>query len=211
MCGAHQAALLRKVDLFAGLSPAQLETLAASLSSADYPPGATVVAKGDPGEHFFMIRSGTVRVFYPDAPSPANSIPGLEPGATSLTSSLASSLSVSSSSGDAAAAPGDSLLARLGPGMWFGERALLAASDAGPPERRAATVVAEPPGGAQLAVLSRSAFCAALALVEETFRVAGLRKAEELAPLLPAQLVLAAAAFERQARDRRAVVFVLVF
>jgi len=87
-------------------------------------------------------------------------------------------------------------LSRIGAGGFFGERALLK------DDVRAAhvTVALDACCAAVCYALSRDNFKAALAMVEETFRVEALRGMALLSPLQPAQLVTAAAAMERMVR-----------
>ena len=147
--------LLRKVSFFAGLAQQQLEKVAESLTAAEYPPGASVIVKGDVGDSFYLLRSGTVIV-----------------------------------------SDGVRELSRIGAGGFFGERALLK------DDVRAAhvTVAQDACCAAVCYALSRDSFKAALAMVEETFRVEALRGMALLSPLQPAQLVTAAAAMERMVR-----------
>jgi CRP/FNR family transcriptional regulator len=55
--------LLQGVPIFAGLSDAQLELLAASLQQRSYPPRTIVFHQDEPGHALFIIVSGAVRVF----------------------------------------------------------------------------------------------------------------------------------------------------
>ena len=90
---------------------------------------------------------------------------------------------------------GTKQLATVQPGGFFGERALL--ND----DVRAANVTVPPGGPSALCyVLSRSAFKAALAMVEETFRCDALKGLPLLAPLTAQQLVTAAGAMTRMVR-----------
>ena len=98
-------------------------------------------------------------------------------------------------SGAAIVTDGVKQLATVQPGGYFGERALL--ND----DVRAANVTVPPGGSPALCyVLSRSAFKAALAMVEETFRCDALKGLPLLAPLTPQQLVTAAGAMTRMVR-----------
>jgi MFS family permease len=57
-----QIGLLRSLPLFAPLGAASLEALARSLVPVDADPGDTVIREGDPGDRFYVIAAGTVRV-----------------------------------------------------------------------------------------------------------------------------------------------------
>lgn len=86
----------RSVRLFMGLSDRQLSSVLRSARAVEFAPGDRIVTEGSPGDSFFLIRGGTVRV-----------------------------------------TAGGTEVARLGPGGYFGELALI---DQGP---RSATVTAE--------------------------------------------------------------------
>jgi len=55
-------ALLRQVSFFGPLPVAIVEHLASELQSATYEPGEVIVQDGEPGERFYMITDGRVRV-----------------------------------------------------------------------------------------------------------------------------------------------------
>ena len=55
-------ALLRRLPLFAGLSPPTLESLARSGVWQSVPPSTAVIREGDPGERFFVLETGSVDV-----------------------------------------------------------------------------------------------------------------------------------------------------
>ena len=54
--------LLRGVPFLAPLPLPTLEHLSAELTEATFPPGGCVMREGDPGDRFYVIRSGSVRV-----------------------------------------------------------------------------------------------------------------------------------------------------
>jgi predicted MFS family arabinose efflux permease len=54
--------LLRSNPIFAPLSPATLEHLATKLGERRVPPGTVVVQQGDPGDLFYIVEDGRVRV-----------------------------------------------------------------------------------------------------------------------------------------------------
>jgi hypothetical protein len=58
----RQLALLRGLAIFAPLPGATLEHLAATLKPAAFQPGERIFAQGDPGERFYVIDAGAVRV-----------------------------------------------------------------------------------------------------------------------------------------------------
>jgi CPA1 family monovalent cation:H+ antiporter len=105
------AAGLANVPLFAGLTAEELDAVASRVEVRAYPPETAVVAEGEPGEEFFLVLEGAVRV----------ARHGVEQ-------------------------------ARLGPGEFFGEMALITG------QPRSATV--ESLGEALLGALSRQAFLA---------------------------------------------------
>jgi CRP-like cAMP-binding protein len=53
---------LRRVSLFAGLGDEDLVALAATLRRRRYPRGATICLAGDPGEQFYLVERGRVRI-----------------------------------------------------------------------------------------------------------------------------------------------------
>jgi hypothetical protein len=54
--------LLRNLPVFASLPAAPLETLAHEASYTRFPPGAVVIAEGQPGDRYYAITDGQVRV-----------------------------------------------------------------------------------------------------------------------------------------------------
>lgn len=53
---------LRKTPLFAELGPKNLTKLLPALEEQRYPRGATIIRQGDPGDSFYILRQGSVRV-----------------------------------------------------------------------------------------------------------------------------------------------------
>jgi len=53
---------LRKLDMFNGLSDAELSSVAALCGEASYRAGDIILHIKDPAENFFLIRSGTVQI-----------------------------------------------------------------------------------------------------------------------------------------------------
>jgi CRP-like cAMP-binding protein len=53
---------LKAVPLFAGVSDAGLERIAASAGDVDYQPGQILALEGDPGSGMFVILDGTVSI-----------------------------------------------------------------------------------------------------------------------------------------------------
>ncbi|HAR96349.1 MAG TPA: hypothetical protein DCR97_10375, partial [Deltaproteobacteria bacterium] len=54
--------LLRNSEFFSGLSVADLAEIAARLTRRVYPPGATIVREGAPGDRMFVIKQGKVEI-----------------------------------------------------------------------------------------------------------------------------------------------------
>jgi len=54
--------MLGKVHLFSGLAPDALEAVAAITSEESHPAGTKLFAHGDPGDRFFLILDGKVRI-----------------------------------------------------------------------------------------------------------------------------------------------------
>ena len=54
--------LLRRVPLFEGLAPEDLQRIAVTCNERSYRAGATLVREGDPGSELFVLMSGMVRV-----------------------------------------------------------------------------------------------------------------------------------------------------
>jgi len=55
--------LLRKVDLFAGLSTKELESVADACKRAEFRDGDNIVTQGDPSARLYVIIDGTADVF----------------------------------------------------------------------------------------------------------------------------------------------------
>jgi CRP/FNR family cyclic AMP-dependent transcriptional regulator len=55
-------ALLGRTELFSGLRPDDLETLAADVRSRRFAAGSFIVREGDPGDHLHVVVSGEVRI-----------------------------------------------------------------------------------------------------------------------------------------------------
>lgn len=55
-------AALRRVSLFAGLGRHELASIASVVGTREVPAGAVVCAEGQPGDEFYVIRAGRVRV-----------------------------------------------------------------------------------------------------------------------------------------------------
>jgi CRP/FNR family transcriptional regulator, cyclic AMP receptor protein len=62
---ADKRTLLKNNDLFAKLSPQQIERLAACVVSKSAPRATSIFAKGDPGSSLFVICRGTVKITAP--------------------------------------------------------------------------------------------------------------------------------------------------
>jgi CRP-like cAMP-binding protein len=57
---------LTRVELLSGLPGSKLSELASRLQREDVAPGATVVREGDPGDRFYFVLSGLLRVSQED-------------------------------------------------------------------------------------------------------------------------------------------------
>lgn len=53
---------LRSIPLFSGMSDGSLEIIAGIARDASFPPGASLVREGDPGDSFLIIRTGSATV-----------------------------------------------------------------------------------------------------------------------------------------------------
>lgn len=61
---------LRKSDVFAALTPATLSEVADKMKPERYPSGTVIVRQGDPGDKFYLIRSGAATVTVDDGSGP---------------------------------------------------------------------------------------------------------------------------------------------
>lgn len=59
----NYAALLSRIDLFAGLDRVSLSKLAAHLESIALPSGSVLMSEGDPGDAFYVVAAGSFGVF----------------------------------------------------------------------------------------------------------------------------------------------------
>jgi CRP-like cAMP-binding protein len=78
-----RAAALRKVPLFAQLSPQELEFLAERAVARHYRPGELIFSEGDPCEGLYVIESGSVRIFK-TSPGGREQVLGIERADSSL-------------------------------------------------------------------------------------------------------------------------------
>ena len=60
-----RAEFLRRVPLFKGLGPADLDPLVKAVQPMSFPPETDIVEIGEPGHTLFIILEGTVQVIYP--------------------------------------------------------------------------------------------------------------------------------------------------
>ena len=58
--------ILQRVELFQGLSSAELETLSSNSSSRSFPKNTVVIHENDPADSLFIIESGKVKVYCSD-------------------------------------------------------------------------------------------------------------------------------------------------
>ena len=58
----HVVALLAKTELFGGLAESELQLLAESFREVHFGKGEMLFARGDPGEHLYLIADGRVRI-----------------------------------------------------------------------------------------------------------------------------------------------------
>ena len=58
--------ILEQVELFQGLTPAELEALAGSSSSRSFPKNTVVIHENDPADSLFIIETGKVKVYCSD-------------------------------------------------------------------------------------------------------------------------------------------------
>jgi putative ABC transport system ATP-binding protein len=70
---------LRRCPLFGTLTPGQIGTMADQVAYERHPTGAVIVRKGDPGDKFYVIRSGHVKVVDREGLRPGEE-PELGPG-----------------------------------------------------------------------------------------------------------------------------------
>ena len=121
--------MLQRVELFSSLSPAEITSVAAQLQERAIAAGTQIVAQGDAGSTFYVVKSGIVKVFMTGA-------------------------------------EGEEVVIkhRMGPGEYFGERALVTS------EPRMASVVALT--DVKCLCLSREAFAALRGSLAETHQTA---------------------------------------
>ena len=60
------ASELARSELFVGIGPDRLDALASRFVSRSYPKNSVVVQEGDPGDRFFVVLSGRVRMYLSD-------------------------------------------------------------------------------------------------------------------------------------------------
>lgn len=61
----ENALLLSQIPLFSQLAPPVLEMLARKLQSRSYKPGEVIFHQGDPGQTFYIIQTGLVKIYLP--------------------------------------------------------------------------------------------------------------------------------------------------
>ena len=73
-------ALLKRVDLFQSLSEPECERLVASVETVPYAAGEALCREGEPGDSFYIIRSGTVSVLIRGADGKSSEVARLTSG-----------------------------------------------------------------------------------------------------------------------------------
>ena len=58
--------MLQQVEIFQGLTPEELDALAASSTSRSFPKNTVVIHENDPADSLFVIESGKVKVYCSD-------------------------------------------------------------------------------------------------------------------------------------------------
>jgi CRP-like cAMP-binding protein len=53
---------LIRIDLFTGLSDEMLQQVAGMCQPKSYPAGSTIIERGAPSDHFYLIQEGTVKI-----------------------------------------------------------------------------------------------------------------------------------------------------
>jgi CRP-like cAMP-binding protein len=66
--------LLKGAPLFAGLTDSEVEAIARDFTQRQFGSGETIVLQGDPGEVFYLIESGQVRIFVEGAEGQETSV-----------------------------------------------------------------------------------------------------------------------------------------
>ena len=54
--------ILSRAGIFQGVEPIAASALTSQLQPADFPPGHTVFAQGEPGDRLYIIISGKVKI-----------------------------------------------------------------------------------------------------------------------------------------------------
>jgi putative ABC transport system ATP-binding protein len=76
---AEIVSFLRRCPLFHTLTPGQIGTMADQVAYERHPAGAVIVRKGEPGDKFYVIRSGRVKIVDREGLAPGE-VPRLGPG-----------------------------------------------------------------------------------------------------------------------------------
>ena len=115
-------ALLRRLPLFAGLSPPTLESLARSGVWQSVPPATVVIREGDPGERFFVLETGSLDVSRGGEFVRTLSSPGDGFGEIALLRNVPRTATVTATGGQPAAGDRAHRVPRRGDGTGGGER-----------------------------------------------------------------------------------------
>jgi calmodulin len=121
---AEDRSLFEKIPFFKGISIADFDQMLAKVVPFTFEPGSILVREGKPGRTFYVIQSGEVEICQQTYQSPSNSYdalmkqlptsdPLVQPSVAGAPSSASNSLYIGT------------VVNRLGPGDFFGERALI--------------------------------------------------------------------------------------
>ena len=77
--GQGQTDELKEVPMLAGLGTKSLARIVAALEPRSFQPGSTIVKQGEPGDSFYIVRSGSVQVMLEREGTPAITVAELGP------------------------------------------------------------------------------------------------------------------------------------
>ena len=126
------ASALRRVPLLEGLSERDLAALSRSVRVVDFAPGEQIIRRGDEGKEMFVVKKGSVVCHVRDSEVGANVIATEATVGSRETSSIDEDEDENTAEGTLKSRPRHALSSldttqevTIGPGGWFGERALL--------------------------------------------------------------------------------------